>query len=496
MNRLHKKLIRLAAVVFFGVSLLSCGSDYEYSYLYKGLPFEMEKVHRPYIPPRSINVEDFGAKGDGVTMNTAYFEDAIEVLSQNGGGRLVVSKGLWLTGPLTLKDNIELHLTSDAVLVFAATINEEGYGQAMIKAEGASDVAITGNGIIDGNADAVRPVSRDMVTPAQWRKLIQKGGVTNRKGDMWYPDSTSYRGAVLSPVVYMDNCKNVLIEGCIFRNTPSDAVYTSMSKDLIIDGVSVVNPVCSHGCDGVVFDSCEDMLVMNSSFDGVSDAVCVIAGNVRDGQDAASPSRNLIADNCEVFNAEAGFVIGGVVTGGVQNVSVSDCRFIGTGAGLLFKSSRGSGGMVENIYANDLIMKDTPSASILVDVYRDGASASESVPYDIDYVPTYESTPHLRNIQISGVISNGAARAVYFNGIPEMNIENIVLQNCEMTAEKGVDLRYVSGVVMKNVHITQTDSLGYVLANCKNVVMHNCQDADNDARPSVMQYNSENVVID
>ena len=486
MNRLHTKLIRLAVVVSCGVSLLSCGSDYEYSGLYRNLPFDMEMVHRPHIPPRTVNIEDFGGVGDGVTLNTACFEDAIDVLAQNGGGCLVVPKGIWLTGPMTLKDNMELHLDPDAVLLFSA---DSGDGMAMINAKEARNIAITGDGIIDGNGDLMRPVSKDRVTSAQWRRLLQKSGITNRKGDVWYPDSASYRGAVPGPALGFINCEDVLIAECTFRNVPSDAVRSSVSKRMIIEGIKVLNPLRMPDCDGIELDSCEDILVLDSSFEGVDDAVCVLAGTT-------GPSRNLIADNCNVFHANGGFVIGGALAGGVQNVSVSNSRFIGTDAGLVFKSSRGSGGMVENIYAKDIVMVDIPSASLLIDAYRDGASAVESPAYDIDYVPANDQTPHFRNINISGVVCNGAAKAVYFNGIPEMNIENIVIENVQMAARKGVDIRYASGVQLKNVHITQTDSLGYSLANCKNVVMHNCHDADGGVKPTVWQHNSENVVID
>ena len=144
MKRLHTKLIRLAVVVSCGVSLLSCSSDYEYAYLYRELPFEMENVHKPQIQPRTVNIEDFGGVGDGVTVNTSFFSEAIDVLAQNGGGRLMVPKGIWRTGPIILQDNIELHVTNEAVLLFAADTS-----QTMISASSARNVAVTGGGIID-----------------------------------------------------------------------------------------------------------------------------------------------------------------------------------------------------------------------------------------------------------------------------------------------------------------------------------------------------------
>ena len=119
MTTLITRLIRPAIVLLAGISLLSCSSNYEFDYLYEDLPFEMTKVVRPQIPAREVSVDDFGGKGDGVFLNTQAFADAIDALSQLGGGRLVVPTGIWLTGPITLKDNIELHVRPDAVLLFS-----------------------------------------------------------------------------------------------------------------------------------------------------------------------------------------------------------------------------------------------------------------------------------------------------------------------------------------------------------------------------------------
>ena len=110
---------RLATFVLTAMALAACGSDYEFAYLYEDLPFEMEQVQRPQIPVREVDIRDFGGVGDGVTLNSDAFAKAIETLSGAGGGRVVVPTGVWLTGPITLKDNIDLHIRPDAVLLFS-----------------------------------------------------------------------------------------------------------------------------------------------------------------------------------------------------------------------------------------------------------------------------------------------------------------------------------------------------------------------------------------
>ena len=194
-------------------------------------------------------------------------------------------------------------------------------------------------------------------------------------------------------------------------------------------------------------------------------------------------------------------MVGSEMSGGVQNIKVSDCRFLGTDVGLRFKSCRGRGGVVENIYIEDIVMMDIPTEPLLFDLHYGGKSAVEAAAegvseFDVEYVPADETTPQFRDIYIKDVVCSGAARAMYFNGIPEKNIENIVLEDCEIVSDKGADLRYSTGVVLRNVSITQAEGLGYSLANCKNVVMQNCEDASGTAVKEVFQYKSENVVIE
>ena len=265
MNILNRIATGLIAVLMFA----SCGSDYEFAYLYKDLPFEMEKVQRPQIPAREIDIRDFGGVGDGVTLNSDAFAKAIETLSGLGGGRLVVPTGVWLTGPITMKDNIDLHIRPDAVLLFSTDrdlypIVEtvfEGLDTkrciSPINAVGAKNIAITGGGTIDGNGDSWRQVKKSKISPSQWKELLKSGGFTNAKGDLWYPDSSSFRGAVVSdafnvpqgltteeewnsvktylrPVmISFKDCENVLMEDCLFQNSPCWNIHPLMCKNVI-----------------------------------------------------------------------------------------------------------------------------------------------------------------------------------------------------------------------------------------------------------------------
>ena len=525
----------ILASILAALTFASCGSN-EYAHLYKDLPFEMPQVQRPSIPVRAVDIRDFGGVGDGVTLNSEAFAKAIETLTEVGGGRLVVPAGVWLTGPITLKDNIDLHIRPDAVLLFSTDrdlypIVEtvfEGLDTkrciSPINAVGAKNIAITGGGTIDGNGDSWRQVKKSKISPSQWKALLKSGGFTNEKGDLWYPDSSSYRGAVVSdafnvpqgleteeewnsvktylrPVmISFKECENVLLEDCLFQNSPCWNIHPLMCRNVIIDNVTVRNPWYSQNGDGLDVDSCENVLVINSSFDVGDDAICIKSGKDEDGRRRARPCRNLIVDNCIVFHGHGGFVVGSEMSGGVENIKVSNCRFLGTDVGLRFKSCRGRGGVVKNIYIEDIVMMNIPTEPLLFDLHYGGKSAVEAAaegasPFDVAFKEADETTPQFRDIYIKNVVCSGAARAMYFNGIPEKNIENIVVEDCEIVSENGADLRYSTGVVLKDVRIMQSAGVGFSVANCKDVVIDGCEDAAEKEMPEVFQYKSNDVVI-
>ena len=527
----------LLCSVWMVLSVVSSCANYEFASYYDGLPFEMENVSRPSIPSLEVCITDFGGIGDGRTLNTDAFAEAVDYLAGMGGGHLVVPQGVWLTGPVTLKDNIDLHITPQAVLLFSSDrslypIVEtvfEGLDTrrciSPVNADGAKNISITGGGTIDGNGDDWRQVKRSKVTSGQWKSLIAKGGFTDDRNTVWYPDSSSFRGSVVSdafnvpqgmesdedwesvktylrPVMIgLKNCENVLLEDCLFQNSPCWNIHPLMCRNVIINNISVRNPWYSQNGDGIDIDSCEDVLLINSTFDVGDDAICIKSGKDEDGRRRARPCRNLIVENCTVFHGHGGFVVGSEMSGGVENISVKDCRFLGTDVGLRFKSCRGRGGIVRNIHISDIVMMNIPTEPLLFDLHYGGKSAVEAVEdggavYDIAMVEADETTPEFRDIYIKDIICSGASRAMYFNGIPEKNISGIFVEDCEIVSDRGADIRYSDGVTLKNVRIRQSVGEGFVFANCRNVTMTGCRDASSDGTVRVKKYNSSDVTVE
>ena len=475
------------------------------------LPFEMPAVPRPAIPARTVSVVDFGGVGDGHALNTSAFAAAIETLSARGGGRVEVPEGVWYTGPIVLKDNIELHLAQNALIVFdndpshypLVETTFEGLNtlrcQSPLSARGAKNVAVTGRGVIDGNGDAWRAVKRDKLTEREWAAKVKSGGVLSDDGNTWYPSESYKFGATtgadqnvstwaktredfermrdfLRPVmVSLHHCENVLLEGVTFQNSPCWNIHPAMCTNLTVHDITVRCPDYAQNSDGIDIESCRNVVVTDSRFDVGDDGICIKSGKDEAGRKRGIPCENILVDNCVVFHGHGGFVVGSEMSGGVRNVRVSNCTFSGTDVGLRFKSTRGRGGVVENIWIERITMNNILQEPLLFDLFYGGKSASEAfaaggsaAETDLAPQPVDETTPAFRNIHVKDVWCRGARRAMYFNGLPEMNVEHVTVENTYIRAATGAQLNESSDVVLRNVQVIPESGPALLLNNVKN----------------------------
>lgn len=491
-----KKLSKVHLLLLIAC-LCSLGSleaqSYGYEYLYKDLPFTMPVLNKPAFPSNEVSILDCGGVPDGMTLNTEAFAKAMDMLSKEGGGTLRVPSGIWYTGPIVFKSNINLHLEKGALILFSANkdlyplVNTVFEGldtkrcQSPISGRNLQNVAITGQGSINGSGQAWRPLKKDKVTASYWKSVVQSGGVL-KGSDYWFPSESSLKGDSLSDMNVPDKdltdaewleikdflrpvmvsfieCKNVLLQGVLFENSPAWNIHPLMCENVIIDNVFVRNPGYSQNGDGLDLESCVNSIVVNSTFDVGDDAICVKSGKDEDGRRRNRPTVNVIIDNCRVFQGHGGFVVGSEMSGGVRNISVANCQFLGTDVGLRFKSRRGRGGVVENIYIRDINMFDITTDSFLFDLYYGGKSASEALedgdqtPVDTSIPKVDETTPAFRNIYVKNLTSRNARRAMYFNGIPEMKISNINIDSVTISSTYGAEIAESEGITLKNVSI-------------------------------------------
>ena len=460
----------------------------------EGLPFEMEAVQQPSFPALKKCITEYGAVGDGVTLNTEAINNAIKEVSGQGGGTVVIPAGFWLSGPVVLLSNVNLHLEQNALLLFSADhslypiidTSFEGLDtrrcQAPLYAKGATNIAITGKGVIDGNGDTWRPVKKSKMTGSQWKKLEASGGVVEK--DIWYPSAGSLKGANackdfnvpegietpeewasirdwLRPVLLsFIKCDKVLLEGVTFKNSPSWCLHPLSCTDFTINNIYVSNPWYSQNGDALGLESCNRVIIQNSSFDAGDDGICIKSGKDEDGRRRGEPCQNVIVRNNVVLHGHGGFVVGSEMSGGVKNIFVDNCTFLGTDVGLRFKSTRGRGGVVENIHISNINMINIPNEAVIFDLFYSGKGPGEedSASSTTATVPEVtEETPAFRDIYIKDVIAKGVGRAILFNGLPEMPVKNILLENITITdAADGVILNRSEGATLTNVKVQTT----------------------------------------
>ena len=264
----------------------------------------------------------------------------------------------------------------------------------------------------------------------------------------------------LRPVmVSLVNCKNVLLQGVIFQNSPAWNIHPLMCENIILDDVLARNPFYAQNGDALDLESCKNALIVNSKFDAGDDGICIKSGKDKDGRRRGRPCENVVVDGCTVFAGHGGFVVGSEMSGGVKNILVQNCQFLGTDVGLRFKSTRGRGGIVENIFIDNISMTDIKTDAITFNMYYGGKSVAEMLadgdnPDNVTKMPVTEETPIFRNIDIKNIVCNGAGRAMEFNGLPEMPINGIRLQNINIVAKSDAVFNNCQDIKQRNVHIT------------------------------------------
>ncbi|MEN5086824.1 glycoside hydrolase family 28 protein [Sphingobacterium faecium] len=485
----------------------------------------------------TINIVNHGAKGDGHFLNTTAINKAIEQSSLQGGGVVLIPSGLWLTGPIILKSNVNLHLKRDAILFFTddfdqyklIAANWEGQpawrNQSPISGTDLTNIAITGSGVIDGNGDAWRMVKKSKLTDSQWKNLVNSGGVVDKSSQIWYPSEKSLAGSkdkkagvmtagtsssdyehikdFLRPnLLVLTNCKKVLLEGVTIQNSPAWNLHPLLCEDLTLRRLLVRNPWYGQNGDGVDIESCKNVLIEDCTFDVGDDGICIKSGRDKSGRERGKPTENVLIRNNVVYHAHGGFVIGSEMSGGAKNIWVQDCSFIGTDIGLRFKTKRGRGGTVENIFIENINMIDIPGEAILFDMYYEAVdpvpmAGEKREKVKAEKIPVTEETPQFKNFHIKNVFVNGAEKGIFFRGLPEMNIQDITIEKVTIQAKKGIDIIEASNIKLKDITIFSKETTPVVhIENAQNIVFENLKYQD-DATLLFDLYgeNSKNIQV-
>jgi DNA sulfur modification protein DndE len=261
-------------------------------------------------------------------------------------------------------------------------------------------------------------------------------------------------------LVSLIECKRVLLDGPTFQNSAAWNIHPVMCEDLVVRNLTVLNPWYSQNGDGLDLDSCRRAAVYNCRFDVGDDAICLKSGRDEYGRRRGRPCEQIVISDCVVYHGHGGFTVGSEMSGGVRNVVVRRCTFLGTDLGVRFKTTRGRGGVVEKIWISDIVMKDIPTDAIGFNMYYSGGSpipepngppesrSRASVAID-------EGTPRVQDVFLKNIVCKGAGRAVQIEGLPEMPIRGIELENIQISSRTGVVCVDAERIKLTNLAISQ-----------------------------------------
>jgi polygalacturonase len=412
-------------------------------------PFPVPAFERPHIPERVFDVREYGAVSDGRTKSTLAFERAIEAASRAHGGRVLVPSGRYLTGPIHLESNVELHLADGAELLFSQDFKDylppvltrwEGLEvmnySPLIYARDCTNVAITGRGKLDGQGAAWWPWKKSQGDAAKRLYEMATSGVPT--GQRVF----GVEGGLRPSFVQTLGCRNVLVEGVTIVNGPMWTIHPVYSENVIVRDVRVITEGPNN--DGVNPDSSRNVLIEDSFFSTGDDCVVIKSGLNEDGWRVGKPSENIVVRRLRGERGHGGVVIGSEMSGGVRNVWVTDSEFKGTDRGLRIKSMRGRGGVIENVYYENVRHEDLRLMVVEITTFY----ASSTLK------PQTDSPPSIRSVHVRNVSARGARQAMELVGLPELKLADVSFENVTISSEQGVRAVDVDGVRFSGVTIT------------------------------------------
>ncbi len=407
------------------------------------------------------DVKQYGAKGDGTSKDTAAIQKAIDECSAGkGGGTVVLEAGTYVSAPILLKSNMTLELKKGATLLGSpdhddypeiTEFREQGH-QALVSAVNAENVAITGEGVIDGNG-------------ASWWHMFGPPPGAGRPGaagpgagapgavgpGAGAPAAGGFaRRAERPRLIVFDHCKHVSLTGVTVQNSPFWTVVPYYSDDVAIRNVRITATLPSPNTDAIDPFSSSNVVIDHVYADVGDDNVAIKSGQPG-SQGGDAPSKNITITDC-TFDHGHGVSIGSEIAGGVENVRVERVTFKGTDQAIRIKANRDRGNDVSNISYKDITMDGVTKASISISEYYPQVMPSGPVAAQ----PVGPLTPHFHNIRIENVKGVNAAWAGAIVGLPESHVDDIVLKNVNIQAKKGLQIGYAD-VTTDGLIISTTD---------------------------------------
>lgn len=455
-------------------TIVSCKNQKEEIIVQENNPWEkLEEIVKTTVEPKfkadTLNILDFGALSNVETLNTKAFENAIKKCNQNGGGVVLVPQGKFLTGPIHLEDNVNLHLAEGSEILFSTNPKDypivhtsfEGIElmnySPLIYAYKKNNIAVTGKGILNGQAN------ESNWWP--WKGSTSEGhtygfisGQPSQKDSLNLPVlmDMGQNNVPLEKRVFGENhylrpnflepfeCTNVLIKGVKIINAPFWIIHPIKSTNVIVDGVTVE----SHGPnnDGCDPEYSKNVIIKNCTFNTGDDCIAIKAGRDAEGRRVGISSENIVVQNCKMIDGHGGVVIGSEMSAGVSNVFVEDCEMDSPNLdrAIRIKSNSRRGGVVDGVYVRNVNVGQVKEAVLKINMH-----------YAIYGDQTGEFIPQVKNVLLENItVKNGGKFAILADGQEKAPIENIIFKNVKIEkVEEAFSLKNVSSIKIINTYI-------------------------------------------
>lgn len=470
-NRLLKKTTSYFSTIILVLPMLVFSQNKKPGSVLKEFPMAqmiaLEKsIKEPKFKNTVYDIKDFGAVADGKTLNTKSINDAIKVCAQKGGGKVIIPAGKYLTGPIHLLSNVNLHVEEGAEVLFS-TNTKDYYPLVKTSFEGTElmnyspliyayqqkNIAITGKGTLNGQGSNENwwPWKGQSAygyvkgTPSQLDAPNVPGLVTMGAQGIPAEKRVFGDGFYLRPnFIEPNECENVLIQGVKIINAPFWVIHPMKSKNIIIDGVHIK----SHGPnnDGCDPEYSKNIVIKNCIFDTGDDCIAIKAGKNADGRRNAIVTENIIIRDCKMIDGHGGVVIGSEMSAGVKNVFAYNCEMDSPelDRAIRVKTNIQRGGYVDGLYVKNIKVGQVKEAVVRLNMnYNTEGTIAEPV------------FPKIKNIFIEDVtVENGGKYVVFADGLPESKIDNVVLKNVKIKQVKeNFNLKNITNLKLIDVTI-------------------------------------------
>ena len=378
-----------------------------------------QSIPLPTIPHATFNVTNYGAVGDGKTMNTSAIQKTIDTASA-GGGTVLIPAGKFLTGPFTLASSINLHLVKNATILISDDLanypSAKGRYQDSITAGGAQDLEISGEGTIDGQGNA------------WWTAFRADKSMTHRPY-----------------MIKLSNCTRVRVHGVTLGNSPMFHLVPQNCTDVTIQGITIQAPANAPNTDGID-PSGWNFLITDCTIDTGDDNIAIKPANGR-----TPGNKNYKVKNC-TFRHGHGCSVGSGTAGGIEDLKVSACTFNQTDSGIRIKTLRGNGGLLQNCTFENLRMTAVKNPIYIIDWYPERNAPKD--PSTEKPEPVTDRTPFNKNIIIRNVTATDCPTAGTIRGLPEAPITGVTLSNVNISAKTGMKIYHAKGIKFVGSKIT------------------------------------------